>query len=237
MTQPVSLAGYEILGELGRGTTGIIYQARHPIKPDRLVALKTPRFLPKSEDSAERWRPTCFRLEGQLLALLTREPDPHFTTLYDIVAGFGLPEHPLGFYAREYVDGSTLEQLATADSLTLRTGISIVATVAKAVSLVHAQGFAHRNLHPSNVLVPASSMPKLIGLGLSWLLAGSKLLPPGVPGVPAEVDVQALLNMLDWLCTTLRQLIPAPLHTMYHPASIPSLDRFTDMLNNYLQIE
>src|SRR6516225_5574876 len=124
MTQRVSLAGYEILGELGRGTTGIIYQARHPIKPDRLVALKTPRFLPESGNSEERWRPTCFRIESQLLALLTRDSDLHFTTLYDVVAGFGLPQHPLGFYAREYVDGSTLQQLATAGSLTLRTGIS-----------------------------------------------------------------------------------------------------------------
>jgi serine/threonine-protein kinase len=234
MTQPTSLAGYEILGELGRGTTGIIYKARHPIKPERPVALKTPRLVPESE---ARWRATCFHSESQLLARLTWEPDPHFTTLYDVVAGFGLPQHPHGFYAREYVDGSTLEQLATADSLTLRTGISIVATVAKAVSLVHAQGFAHRNLHPSNVLVPASSMPKLIGLGLSWLLAGSNLLPPGVSGVPAEVDARALLQMLDWLCTTLRHPVPAPLQTMYHPASIPSLDRFSDMLNNYLQIE
>jgi serine/threonine-protein kinase len=236
MTQRVSLAGYEILGELGRGTTGIIYQARHPIKPDRLVALKTPRFLPESGNSEERWRPTCFRIESQLLALLTRDSDLHFTTLYDVVAGFGLPQHPLGFYAREYVDGSTLQQLATAGSLTLRTGISTLATLAKAVSLVHAQGFAHRNLHPSNVLVPVSGMPKLIGLGLSWLLAGSKLLSPGAPGVPAEVDVRALLQMLDWLCTTLRHPVPAPLHTMYHPASIPSLDRFADMLNSYLQV-
>jgi serine/threonine-protein kinase len=230
MTQPVSLAGYEILGELGRGTTGVIYQARHPIKRDRLVTLKTPCLLPESE---ARWRANCFHLEAQLLARLTSEPDPRFTMLYDVVAG--VPGHPHGFYAREYVDGSTLEQLAVARTLTLRTGISILATVAEAVSLVHKQGLAHRNLHPSNVLVVASGTPKLIGLGLTWLLAGSNQLPPGVPGVPAEVDVQALQQMLDWLGTTLRQPIPAPLHGICQSGSLPTPDRFAQVMRTYLQ--
>ncbi|MCI0456735.1 MAG: protein kinase [Gemmataceae bacterium] len=233
MTQPAFVDGYEILGELGRGTTGVVYKARFPHIPvisDRLVALKVPSLVAQSE---ARWRATCFRMECQLLALLTSESDPHFAQLYDV--GGPVQEQPLGFYAREFVDGSTLEQLATARSLTLRTGISILATVAEAVSLVHLQGFAHRNLRPSNVLVTAGGMPKLIGFGLVWLLAGTNLLPPGVPGVAPEVDVRALQQMMDWLCATLGQPVPAPLEAMRQPGSIPSPVRFADALNSYLQ--
>src|SRR5579862_1150181 len=215
MTQPASVGPDAILAELSRGTTGIMYKARHPIKHDRLVAVKTPHLPAESE---VRWRTTCFRMECHVLALMTFKPDPSFATLYDV--GAGVPEHPLGYYARELVDGSTLKQLTTARSLTLHGGISVLATVAKAVSLVHAQGFVHRNLDPSNVLISASGMPKLIGFGRVWLLSGTSLLPPSVPGVPAEVDVHALQQMLDWLCEMLGQRVPAPLEGIRQPGSI-----------------
>jgi serine/threonine protein kinase len=119
VTQPASVGPYEILGQLGHGTTGIIYKARHPIQRDRFVALKTPCLAP---EPAARWRGTCFMAECYLLALLTHEPSPYFASLYDV--GAGVPEHPLGYYAREFVDGGTLEQWATGGAWTLRTGIT-----------------------------------------------------------------------------------------------------------------
>ena len=230
MSQPTSIGPYEIIAELGHGTTGIIYKARHPIQRDRLVALKTPRPSP---DSERPWRRTCFRMECQLLARLTHEPNLHFASLYDV--GAGLPGHPEGFYAREFIQGSTLEQLATARAITLRSGISILASVAKAITLVHFQGFAHRNLHPSNVLVMTAGTPKLIGFGQVWLLAGTNLLPPGVPGVSAEVDVRGLQQMLDNLCAMLGQSIPAPLEETRQPDPMPGVSRFAEALNDYLQ--
>ncbi len=232
MTHPASVGPYEILAELGSGTTGIVNKACHVAMPDRIVALKVPRLGPGSE---ARWRANCYQMEWQLLACLTHKHDPRFATLYDV--GIGKQEHPVHHYTREYIDGVTLEQLATTKTMTLRSGISILATVAKAVTVVHARDYAHRNLHPSNVLVPVSGEPKLIGFGLVWILAGSNLLPPGVPGVSAEVDVRALQHMLDWLCATLGQPIPAPLEALRRSCAIPCVARLADALDNYLQAQ
>jgi hypothetical protein len=77
----------------------------------------------------------------------------------------------------------------------------------------------------------------VIGFGLVWLLAGTSLLPPGVPGVPAEVDVRVLQQMLDWLCATLGHPVPAPLEAIRYPGSITSAVRFADALNSYIQAE
>jgi serine/threonine protein kinase len=168
-----------------------------------------------------------------LLAILTGRPDAPFTTLYEIVGE--VPGHPIGLYAREFVDGTTLEELVTAGSVDLRSGIRILATVAEAVSLVHDQGLAHSNLDPSNVLVTASAKPKLIGFGHTWFLAGSDQLPTGVPGVPVDLDVRALRRMLDWLCARLREPIPTPLEEIRQPGSISSSERFAHALKSYLQ--
>src|SRR5262245_39174859 len=84
MSRGAVVDGYEILGDLGRGTTGVVYSARYPHNPvirDRVVALKVP--FPGAE-SETRWRTTCFRMECQALALLTQEPDRHFAQLLDV---------------------------------------------------------------------------------------------------------------------------------------------------------
>jgi hypothetical protein len=48
-------AFYEIVGELGRGTTGTVYEARHT-RLDRRVALKVPDLSPDAERSAKAQR-------------------------------------------------------------------------------------------------------------------------------------------------------------------------------------
>src|SRR5262245_44620955 len=148
MTQPASVCGYEIMTELGRGTTGIVYKARHPVvKPERLLALKMPS-LDSAMDATRRFR--CYLNEWNALRLLTLEPDPAIPTLYD--AGCDA-DGQNNYYVREFVEGSTLEQLVTTGAVGLRESIAVLTIIAGAVNRMHAQGIAHRNLRGSNVLV------------------------------------------------------------------------------------
>lgn len=86
VTQPTSVCGYEILAELGRGTTGIVYKARHPVvKRDRLLALKMPSLGCALEATGRLAR---FQNEWNALRVLTWEPDPAIPTLYGVGCNF-----------------------------------------------------------------------------------------------------------------------------------------------------
>ena len=227
VTQPASVDGYQILAELGRGTTGVVYKARHPIKPDRLVAVKMPVLGSASESHQQLAR---HNNEWNALRILTWEPDPALPTLYD--AGYGVLGEP--FYARELMDGCPLEQLVATGTMRLREGIRILATIAGAVQRMHYRQIAHRNLRPSRILVGPDGTTKLIGFGHVGPLAGADRLPPGMSGVSAEVDVMALQEILAWLCAALRQPVPAPQEAVQQPGSVPSPGRFAEALSSYL---
>jgi serine/threonine protein kinase len=217
---------YEIVRELGRGTTGTVYEARHT-RLNRQVALKVPDLTPESERSARVQR---FLQECRALAYLTVGPDCGIPRLYAVTwypAG-----HP--FCARELVAGRSLEQLATAGSLDRRGGLMVVAQAARVVHWVHEQGFAHRNLTPDNVLLAGDGTQWLIGFGRVGLLAGSPLLPAEAAGTPAEVDVRGLQELLRWLCAALRQPLPAGLRRAIDPGAVPTAGAFGEAVASYL---
>jgi serine/threonine protein kinase len=122
------VCGYEILAELGRGTTGIVYTARHPVvKPDRLLALKMPSLGSAPEVAS---RLAGYQNEWNALRVLTWEPDPAIPTLYNVGCDFAGQNN---YYVREFVEGSTLEQLVASGAVGLRDGIRVLSTVAGAV--------------------------------------------------------------------------------------------------------
>jgi serine/threonine protein kinase len=228
VAQPSSICGYEILAELGRGTTGVVYKARHPVvAPDRLVALKMPS-LGSGVDAGSRL--ARYHNEWNALRVLTWEPDPAIPTLYNVGGDAAGQNH----YVREFIEGGTLKQLVESSGVGLRQGIRVLSTITRAVQRMHGRGIAHCNLRGSTVLVRSDGTPKLIGFGHVWPLAGAGSLPPGISGVSADVDVLALQEILAWLCSTLRQPVPAPLETVRQPGSVRNLGRFAEALGSYV---
>jgi len=215
---------YEILVELGRGTTGIVYKALDPIS--RLAALKIPLLASAAERPQQLTR---FLREAQVLAILTWEQDQGFPTVREVGE---VQKQP--YYVREFIEGSTFEDLVTGGCLCLREGVAILAETAETVQRVHGHGCVHRNLHPSNVLVTSAGAAKLIGFGMVGLLPGPPAAPAGSVGLPAAVDLRALARMLEWLCSELRQEAPAELEALCQVGSVPNAARFAEILRLWL---
>src|SRR4051794_25465611 len=99
------VSGYEVLCELGRGTTGVVYKARH-CGHGLTVALKLPDLSIEAERPARLAR---FRCEAEALAGLTSRRDANIPAIHEVGEFAGGP-YFLPFLVREYVDGNTLEQ-------------------------------------------------------------------------------------------------------------------------------
>jgi serine/threonine-protein kinase len=223
VAQPSTICGYEVLGELGRGTTGVVYRARHPVVPNRVVALKVLTLSPPPDRASRLAR---HQWESYALAWLSQEPDPRWPPVYDI--GQSAVEDGPGvehYIAREFVEGQTLAQLMGAGKMGVRDGASVLCAVAMAVERLHHWGIAHGNLDPSNILVGPSAGTKLIGFGAAGPLDGGRLAPPPARGVPPEVDVRGLRELLSWLCATAREPIPTRLESVQrsNPVATPGM--------------
>ena len=151
---PQQIAGFEILGILGRGGMGVVYLAKQPAL-DRRIALKM--ILGgtyASEEDLER-----FRKEGQALAKLDHP---------NIVKVFEFGEHDaVPYLALEYCPkGSLTSKLVPGKQMPPAEAVELIATLARAIHAAHEAGIIHRDLKPSNVLLDKDEKPKICDFGL-----------------------------------------------------------------------
>ncbi len=135
-----TVPGYELVGVLGSGSSGIVYKARAPEPLKRTVAIKVLHGgLPLS--AMRR-----FRREQRLLAALNH---PGIAQVYDE----GQTTDGRDFVAVEYVEGNPLNTYCKLVALTWRKRVQLMVDVCHAVQYLHANGVLHRDLKPANVLV------------------------------------------------------------------------------------
>jgi serine/threonine-protein kinase len=132
--------GYEILTELGRGTTGVVYKARQ-VGLGRLVALKM--ILAGSHAGKEQRE--RFLAEARVVASLVH---PHIIQLYEV----GL-QQDLPYFSMELVEGGTLADRLTGAPQPIRQAADFVRTLARTMHIAHQSGIVYRDLKPANILL------------------------------------------------------------------------------------
>ena len=149
-----SVEGYELLGELGRGSVGVVYKARHRAL-NRLVALK----MVMAGSHVGREQLARFATEARAVAALRH---PAIVQIHEIGESGGLP-----FLSLEYVEGTSLDRKLGGRPQDPREAVRLIAVLADAVHLAHRHGILHRDIKPANVLLTADGAPKLTDFGLA----------------------------------------------------------------------
>jgi WD40 repeat protein len=152
--RPPAVRGYEVLGELGRGGMGVVYQARQA-GLNRLVALK----MILAGGHAGEQDLARFRAEAAAIARLRH---PNIVQVYEIGDHDGLP-----FFSLEFVAGGSLAAKLNGTPLASRPAAELAEALARAVQAAHEGGVVHRDLKPANVLLTEDGTPKVTDFGLA----------------------------------------------------------------------
>lgn len=139
---------------------GSVYEARGA--DGNIVALKVLSPLLAAEPALRE----RFRREARALAAISH---PGVVKML----GEG-EENSFCWYAMERITGSDLRETLKSGPLTASQVIGLAKTMLEALEVVHAAGFIHRDVKPSNILISAEG-PKLCDFGIARLEGASTL--------------------------------------------------------------
>ncbi len=214
---PIVLGGrYRLERTLGVGSMGVVHLARD-LKTGKEVALK--QVAPELSSDPD----AAYRFEREAAALAAVQHD-HVVR----VLGFGEDDAGRSFVVMEYVRGRSLDAVISeaarrGEWVDVHRALSIVRDVAKGLAAVHAAGFVHRDVKPSNVLLedkterpvlldfglaraPARPSAKSIGAGTPWYMA-----PEQVDDEEAfALEISPRTDVYALGCTTFELLTATP---------------------------
>ena len=152
-----TVSHYRILGKLGGGGMGVVYEAED-LKLGRHVALKfIPDNLTGDPKALER-----FEREARAASQLNH---PNICTIHGIEENNG---HP--FIVMEKLEGQSLKQRINGQAMDLEPVLDISIQVAEALAASHAKGIVHRDIKPANIFLTPSGQVKVLDFGLAKLV-------------------------------------------------------------------
>lgn len=172
---------YAVLRHLGTGGLGSVYLC------ERLMAGAVQQCAVKvlSMHAAGASFQARFKREQQILASLDH---PDITRLYEA----GMTENGQPYLAMEYVDGVDLTRYCDEHRLTVSQRVALFLHICDAVAYAHRNLTVHLDLKPSNILVTADGVVKLLDFGTAKLLDPDGGLTTTIMATPAYASPEQL---------------------------------------------
>jgi serine/threonine protein kinase len=151
---PRRVLQYELLELLGAGGMGEVYRARD-VRLGREVAIKV---LPErlAGDPGVQAR---FEREARAVAALTH---PGIVTIHELARVEGRQ-----IVVMELLRGETLRQRLQRERIAWPQAVALVAQMADALAVAHAEDIVHRDLKPENTFLTRSGIVKILDFGLA----------------------------------------------------------------------
>ena len=185
-SQPMRIGGCEVIGKLGDGGLGTVYKARQ-ISMGRVVALKVlHKKWMKDEEFKKR-----FLLEARLAGRLSHQ---NLIQVFDVGR-----DHDQYFFAMEYIDGETVEQIIDRDGpMPVDRAFDVATQVLRAITYIWKHKIVHRDIKPGNIMVTRSRITKLADFGFVKSKFDPLLSSEGeVLGTPDYISPEQALGQAD----------------------------------------
>ena len=157
---------YEVIALLGTGGMGRVYSVRNIIS-DRVEAMKIllPDFASEPDLAAR------FMAEIRTLASLEHPNIAQLRTAFQFQNQLVM--------IMEFVEGTTLEKLATQARIPLNQVLEYSTQVLSALSYAHSRGVTHRDIKPANIMITSHGVIKLMDFGIAKSTNDLQLTRPG----------------------------------------------------------
>ena len=180
---------YRVLSIAGAGGMGVVYKARDE-RLGRTVALK---FLPADLNASARDKDRFLR-EARTASSLDH---PNI----GVIHGIEETEDGHTFIVMAFYEGSSLAHRIANGPLKVHEAIGIARQIAVGLGDAHAHGIVHRDVKPSNVMLTASGLVKIVDFGLARGITDATVSQTGVTGTVRYMSPeQAMDRTVDQRC-------------------------------------